>query len=62
MVSRKHEHLARQVKEYAKFKELPDSMDKILLQFVDFKFGRRIYDEDLILSTLTPHMKDVCGC
>ncbi|XP_044759846.1 potassium/sodium hyperpolarization-activated cyclic nucleotide-gated channel 1-like [Coccinella septempunctata] len=58
MVLRKHEHLARQVKEYAKFKELPDSMDKILLQFVDFKFGRRIYDEDLILGTLTPHMKD----
>ncbi|KAL3272598.1 hypothetical protein HHI36_014068 [Cryptolaemus montrouzieri] len=58
MVLRKHEHLARQVKEYAKFKELPDSMDRILLQFVDFKFGRRIYDEELIISTLTPHLKD----
>ncbi|KAK9887930.1 hypothetical protein WA026_000230 [Henosepilachna vigintioctopunctata] len=58
MVLRKHEHLARQVKEYAKFKELPESMNRVLLQYVDFKFGRRIYNENLIISTLTPHMKD----
>lgn len=61
----KYEEWIYQVAEYAQSKNLPDDLRKRLNIYHDYKFHRRFFKEDLILSTLSDHLRNeviLYGC
>ncbi|XP_045475403.1 cyclic nucleotide-gated cation channel beta-1-like [Harmonia axyridis] len=54
----KYEEWIYQVAEYAESKNLPDNLKKRLKIYHDYKFHRRFFNEDVILATLSEHLRN----
>ncbi len=49
----------QQIQEYLRNKNLPPSLSKKVLQYFEFKYKGRIFDEKLMLESLNPELKMV---
>ncbi|XP_044746007.1 potassium/sodium hyperpolarization-activated cyclic nucleotide-gated channel 2-like [Coccinella septempunctata] len=61
----KYEEWIYQVAEYAQSKNLPDDLRKRLKIYHDYKFHKRFFKEDVILATLSEHLRNeviLYGC
>lgn len=55
----KYNMILDQIREFVRYKELPDKLRKKLFRYVDFKFQKRIFKEAEIKNTLSSILKQV---
>lgn len=57
--SHKYVEMVRQLKEYMRHKQLPEYMQKRLLNYYEFRFQKSYFRETEILNTISAQLKQV---
>lgn len=59
--SSRHKYVekVRQLREYMRHKNLPNNMQRRLLQYYEFRFHKSYFRQDEILNTISAHLRQV---
>lgn len=57
--SHKYVEMVRQLKEYMRHKQLPEYMQKRLLNYYEFRFQKSYFRENEILNTISGQLRQV---